>query len=282
MKTNKGINRFLSQEQTDFKNKKSNPTNIEATSNFNTGGIYQDLLLGQRQSQHKHSNNTKKGVLTVDENNMNDPGSPHKIKNDGNQFIVKICETASNNDNHNENDEPFFDKNSCDSSPNVLTISDDESIDQYEDVKKLPLSLIEGPLAELWGGKTKPLLQPIHSKSTAKIMAKLDQQLSQKFVNDNIADAIEIEAKKEQYPLFRIQYDVYLPKVQFRKSSPHPPNYRVTVCKPSDPLPTHKDVESLTGCYTDAVPLLFAVCTISSVSFYCFSQVHLPQMISKG
>ena len=137
-------------------------------------------------------------------------------------------------------------------------------------------------MAKLWGGKSTPLLQPVHAKNTAKILSKLDLQLDKyNFMSTCKSDVQNVEDEMDGFP-FRIQFDVYLPKVPFRKSSPHLPNYRVAVCKSSDPLPTHSDVTNLTGCYGDAVPLLFAICTISSVSFYCFSKVQLPKIISKG
>ena len=145
---------------------------------------------------------------------------------------------------------------------------------------KLPLSLIDGPLAKIWGGKTKPLLQPIDAKSTAKVMSKLDLQLDK--INRSKLVAYESNKRSTRVCPFKIQFDVYLPKVPFRKSCPRSPNYRIAVCKTVDTLPTHEDVEALTRLYTDAVPLLFSVCSISSVSFYCFSKIHLPLMISKG
>ena len=155
-----------------------------------------------------------------------------------------------------------FDGNECDNS-----------------VPKLPLSLIDGPLAKIWGGRTKPLLQPIDAKSTAKIMSKLDLQLDTK--NRSKLGAYEANERTRTSP-FKVEFDVYLPKAPFRKSCPRSPNYRIAVCKTVDNLPTHEDVGNLTGLYSDAVPLLFSVCSISSVSFYCFSKIHLPLMISKG
>ena len=149
-----------------------------------------------------------------------------------------------------------------------------------DNVPKLPLSLIDGPLAKIWGGKTKPLLQPIDAKSTGKIMSKLDLKLDEMKTSKLVAyDACEKSARTSA---FKIEFDVYLPKVPFRKSCPRSPNYRIAICKTVDSLPTQEDVETLTGFYTDAVPLLFSVCSISSVSFYCFSKIHLPLMITKG
>ena len=74
---------------------------------------------------------------------------------------------------------------------------------------------------------------------------------------------------------FKIIYDVFLPKTTFRKSTWCLPNYRIAVCKPINRLPTHSDVKLLTERYQDSVPLLFAVCSLSSVAFYCFSKVAL-------
>ena len=147
----------------------------------------------------------------------------------------------------------------------------------------LPTSLTEGPLAKLWGGKTKPLLKPIHAKSTVRILSKLDKRLGR---NKTINVQTNVIAKSSEegptHLAFHLSYDVYLPKVNYRKTCPCSPNYRLVVCTPSDPLPSHEDNMSLTGSYNDAVPLLYAVCSISSVKFYCFSKIELPQMVGKG
>ena len=154
--------------------------------------------------------------------------------------------------------------------------------DSDSNMRDLPISLTQGPLGKLWNSKSAPLLQPVHSKSTANILSKLDLQMDkQQLVG--ISSSIKESRHKENITChFRVLYDVYLPQASFRKSSPRLPNYRVTVCKPSDPLPTYEDVKMLTGCNNDSVPLLFAVCTISSVTFYCFSKIKLPTVISKG
>lgn len=147
----------------------------------------------------------------------------------------------------------------------------------------LPTSLTDGPLAKLWGGKTKPLLKPIHAKSTVRILAKLDKRLGRNKTK-NVPKKVTAKSSEEEptHLAFHLSYDVYLPKVNYRKTCPCSPNYRLVVCTPSEPLPSHEDNMSLTGSFNDAVPLLYAVCSISSVKFYCFSKIELPQMVGKG
>ena len=154
--------------------------------------------------------------------------------------------------------------------------------DSDRNMRDLPISLTQGPLAKLWSSKSTPLLQPVHSKSTAKILSKLDLQMDKQQLVAISSPVIKSRDRENITCPFRVWYDVYLPQALFRKSSPRLPNYRVTVCKPSDPLPTYEDVKMLTSSNNDSVPLLFAVCTISSVTFYCFSKIKLSSVISKG
>ena len=154
--------------------------------------------------------------------------------------------------------------------------------DSDSNMRDLPISLTQGPLGKLWNSKSTPLLQPVHSKSTANILSKLDLQMDKQQLMVISSSIMESRDRENVTCHFRVSYDVYLPQASFRKSSPRLPNYRVTVCKPSDPLPTYEDVKMLTGSNNDSVPLLFAVCTISSVTFYCFSKIKLPTVISKG
>lgn len=160
----------------------------------------------------------------------------------------------------------------------IKTIQEDSD----KNMRDLPISLTQGPLAKLWGSKSTPLLQPVHSKNTAKILSKLDLQMDKQKLEAISSPEIKSGDRENITCPFRVWYDVYLPQASFRKSSPRLPNYRVTVCKPSDPLPTYEDVKMLTGSNNDSVPLLFAICTISSVTFYCFSKTQLSTMISKG
>ena len=161
-----------------------------------------------------------------------------------------------------------------------LGSSSDSDVD-FGDGRKLSSSLTEGPLSKLWGGQTKPLLKPADATSTAKIMAKLNLKMDKQ----KSCSSESIISKNNDCVTncpFDITYDVYLPKTSYRKSTKCSPNYRITVCKPTDRLPTHNDVKLLTEQYEDSVPLLFSVCSLSSVAFYCFSKVTIPQMISLG
>ena len=162
----------------------------------------------------------------------------------------------------------------------VVSLSDSDDSDK-ESGTTLSSSLTEGPLYKLWGGNTKPLLQPADAKSTASILSKLNLQMDkQKSLATKPHCTKNIESNTNL--TFKIIYDVYLPKATFRKSTWRSPDYRISVCKTTDQLPIHNDVQLLTERYEDSVPLLFAVCSLSSIVFYCFSKVELPHMISQG
>ena len=249
-------------------------------------GFGPDLFIeGRRSFQESVVSRSREEFAIDDGINEQELSLTRKVMAKGNTLVIELNKSVSNEVckskkiNHQLKD-GARDSSNCDL---VEVIQDKDAGEIYKNSKcDIPLSLIEGPLAKLWGGKSTPLLQPVHAKNTAKILSKLDLQLDKyNFMSTCKSDVQNVEDEMDGFP-FRIEFDVYLPKVPFRKSSPHLPNYRVAVCKSSDPLPTHSDVTNLTGCYGDAVPLLFAICTISSVSFYCFSKVQLPKIISKG
>ena len=66
------------------------------------------------------------------------------------------------------------------------------------------------------------------------------------------------------------------------------PDYRVVVCSPigaeghSAVLPSYDEIAKVTSNCRDKVPVLFAISKLGSISFYCFSAVGLPALISMG
>lgn len=172
--------------------------------------------------------------------------------------------------------EAFHDNNYID----IVCLSDSNDCDS-EDTRNINSALTEGPLSKLWSGQTKPLLQPSAATSTARILSILNLKMDEKKSDSPQSDTFK-NTERITNSQFKIIYDVFLPKTTFRKSTWCLPNYRIAVCKPINRLPTHSDVKLLTERYQDSVPLLFAVCSLSSVAFYCFSKVALPQMISQG
>ena len=131
-----------------------------------------------------------------------------------------------------------------------------------------------GPLASLWkSGSTVPQLCPAESTSTADILAKLALKRGNNF--DFFIPGSEPSS-------FKISFDVYLPSVRLRKSIPKLPNYRLVICRPDSKVPTSQDVRSILGPIKDGVPLLFAICSLANISFFCFSEVDLPVHISIG
>ena len=93
-------------------------------------------------------------------------------------------------------------------------------------------------------------------------------------------------------PKVKISYDIFMPLTKFKKSTAgkgQPPDYRVVVCTPTDGdltpetvLPSYSDVIAVTSKCKDRVPVLFAISKHGTISFYCFSSVGLPTLISFG
>ena len=245
-----------------------------------------DIILNQQHIKKSDVIGNKRQATTDEGGALSEELSNRKVMKKGNTLVIEISDsvrnksiTATVGDLESELSDSASDCNKCDLIEVTQNIDTDNIVVNSEG--KLPLPLTEGPLAKLWSGRTTPLMQPVHAKHTAKILSRLNINLDKPNITSDKAKIQNTDGKLADFP-FQIQYDVYLPKVHFRKSCPRLPNYRVTVCKSSVPLPTHEDVKILTGNYNDAVPLLFAVCTMSSVSFYCFSKVQLPELISIG
>ena len=121
-------------------------------------------------------------------------------------------------------------------------------------------NVMDGPLAPLWKlGTTVPKLSPAESTSTSAILAKLALKNPENIFSKNIDSS------------FKISFDLYLPSIHLRKSIPKLPNYRIVVCRPDSKVPTSEDIRSTLGSLKDGVPLLFAICSLSNTSFFCFS-----------
>ena len=137
----------------------------------------------------------------------------------------------------------------------------------------LTIGLDEGPLASLWKGKTKPLLQPKDAWNTKDIRSILN------------LTAVEVTegSSKNQEGTLEIIYDLYSPKANYCKSNPPRPNYRIALADSmADRVPSKEEVISAVHHLNDSVPLLIALCTAGSVSFYCFSQVNLSTLTGIG
>ena len=183
--------------------------------------------------------------------------------------------TGSDAENEPEIETVTFveDATSVDNAEDVITVEEDEEQEEDPD-ESGPVSkdLLNGPLGSLWkGGGTVPLVKPADGISTENILMKLSQATEQD---------CEVEPVKSND--FKITYDIYLPGVRFKKSKARVPNYRVVVVK-SQKLPTEADLVALNKNLKDGVPILFAICNNdNNISFYCFSPVNLPTLISMG
>lgn len=150
--------------------------------------------------------------------------------------------------------------------------TNDSSVVCEDEPDDLPLN--EGPLAPLWSGKTVPLLEPRFARSTSEIMRRLQ-------VSQNAGNSGE-HAERICDHSFKIDFDLYLPTIVYKKSAPRLPNYRICVTSHEDPMPEDEQIDDLVKHLKDSVPLLFAVVATGSISFYCFSKVELPQIVTMG
>ena len=155
-----------------------------------------------------------------------------------------------------------------------VTIEDESTNDSsvVSEASQDDLPLDEGPLAPLWSGKTVPLLEPRFARSTSEIMRR--QQFP--------PAAEKNRGEDHERHGFKIDFDLYLPTVVYKKSAPRLPNYRICVTSQGDAMPEDEDVDDLVKDLKDSVPLLFAVVATGSISFYCFSKVELPQIVTMG
>lgn len=130
-----------------------------------------------------------------------------------------------------------------------------------------PLS--EGPLAALWTGRTRPLMQPKDAQDTATIMKKITLPS-----NLPAYDGLDSE--------LAVRYDVYAPGVHFKKTSPGVPSYSVAVLQPGEAVPNDRLMSGLLRSSGD-VPLMVAfVSHNGSVAFYNFSDISLPVDVTMG
>ena len=127
--------------------------------------------------------------------------------------------------------------------------------------------LLNGPLEVLWKGGTKPLIQPRHARSLRSIFDRIA-----------LPRNVQTNSKNQGDPnILRIAFDVYGPRVKFKKSSPCVPGYRVIVTSSEAEIPSWNSVERLAQEFKDKVPILISVVGKASVCFYCYSEVNLPK-----
>jgi tRNA-splicing endonuclease subunit Sen54 len=145
-------------------------------------------------------------------------------------------------------------------------------------VKKIPDILTNGPLGTLWKGRTVPLLKPSEAISTAAIYSKISVKKIAE--NPSLIPIIKVEDKNK----LKIAFDLYGPNVQFKKSAPRLPNFRIVVVKADESVPTKSDLKATLGHgkIKDKVPLLFAIVSHSDIAFYSMYPVDLPTQITMG
>ncbi|XP_076337320.1 uncharacterized protein LOC143239751 isoform X2 [Tachypleus tridentatus] len=133
--------------------------------------------------------------------------------------------------------------------------------------------LLDGPGSVLWKGVVKPLVQPVEDLAVGHVWNKLNVIQGTTLTSSTSCLGKSAETK------FQIDYDVYLPNMSFRKSTPTIPSLRVVVTWAEDAVPTLADVVVLQRNLCDNVPLQFAVVDNGDLAFYSFHDVSLPSYI---
>ncbi|KAL5019093.1 hypothetical protein ScPMuIL_004815 [Solemya velum] len=132
---------------------------------------------------------------------------------------------------------------------------------------------VVSPAKHLWEEEITPLVRPTDATSTANLLEKL--QVIQN-VNLTKQSAGHFDDSLE------ISFDVYLPDLHFKKSSPGIPNHRVCVLRSCDGVTDLKSLVSAQSSLRDSAPLNLAVIDCGEIVFYTFTDTTLPVDITMG
>ncbi|TRY63425.1 hypothetical protein TCAL_14352 [Tigriopus californicus] len=136
-------------------------------------------------------------------------------------------------------------------------------------------SLASGALRTLWMGPVKPMI-PARSVHSTRHILELIRIPNRKC---NIRDETLIDDRLEA---FKIDFDIFLPNVSFKKSRPGLPNFRVIVTSSDESVPKSQSLQSLKESLADSVPLLMGVVGPGNISFFALQDTSLPRIISVG
>ncbi|XP_038211878.1 uncharacterized protein LOC119832287 [Zerene cesonia] len=107
------------------------------------------------------------------------------------------------------------------------------------------------------------LVKPEDCSDTQSVLQKLRIIKSNKEINSNST--------------LNIDFDVYNRNVEsFKKTDPPIPHFRVICLEESSILPTATEIEALHSQYTDNVPIVFALVSMSSISYLQVRPMEIP------
>ncbi|XP_064092128.1 LOW QUALITY PROTEIN: uncharacterized protein LOC135205455 [Macrobrachium nipponense] len=145
-------------------------------------------------------------------------------------------------------------------------------VNSWKEYKDIVNSMSEGKILNqglgkvLWRGPSVPLIKPSMASTLENIL------------NNCCIKAEEDANPGEGHPMegyLVLHYDVYLPNMVYRKSSPSIPGKRITVIR-NGAVPSLKQIQEVTKRFPDEAPVVCAVVTVGEVRLYTLSPITIP------
>ncbi|XP_064089770.1 uncharacterized protein LOC135203753 isoform X1 [Macrobrachium nipponense] len=146
-------------------------------------------------------------------------------------------------------------------------------VNSWKEYKDIVNSMSEGKILNqglgkvLWRGPPSvPLIKPSMASTLENIL------------NNCCIKAEEDANPGEGHPMegyLVLHYDVYLPNMVYRKSSPSIPGKRITVIR-NGAVPSLKQIQEVTKRFPDEAPVVCAVVTVGEVRLYTLSPITIP------
>ncbi|XP_078346897.1 uncharacterized protein LOC144632172 [Oculina patagonica] len=153
--------------------------------------------------------------------------------------------------------------------------ADDDGIVSDADDADQPMT--SSPVAHLWTSEDgcRPLVRPEDATSTASVLSKLQVIKNQRMTE---ADCMELSPAE---PSLQVDFDVYQPGLNFKKTDPGSPDFCITVCRFCDPPPS-LGVLTVLRKECSPIPHRIALVDGGSISFYSVLDVDSPTFIMRG
>ncbi|CAD5116655.1 DgyrCDS5523 [Dimorphilus gyrociliatus] len=119
----------------------------------------------------------------------------------------------------------------------------------------------------LWRGEVQPLLNPAETNTQASILKSIKANGPSRSLDENFTENELI-----------LDYDVYSPDGNFRKSAPGRPDLRLIVVKQNDQVPHINNIELLNRKFKANVPVYFAIVSSGDISFVSLITQSLPDL----
>ncbi|GAM21078.1 hypothetical protein SAMD00019534_042530, partial [Acytostelium subglobosum LB1] len=119
---------------------------------------------------------------------------------------------------------------------------------------------------------TKPLLRIAQTFNTNQTMNSVNRRVRLFDVSTRLEDKAA-EDIKDCKDIGLIDYNVYKPGPSFRKSSPGTPDFRISIMRFMDKVPSMDVVNRIQSAFKDSVPLYFCVIALNDISFFSLQEM---------